>query len=158
MNFLTAVVVSLPCIAFFGGMCGTRVDFDRGHHPNVCSEGGRGSGARRYVGMGTAAMRVGSYSCPRHNRLRPIVSNRSQGSQHCVRSSLASEHYTLLLEGLRMEEVFHGSIWYTIAVLLAADDVVRLRVAASRWNKGERYGLIGRVFFNMLTLEQHREL
>ena len=31
-----------------------------------------------------------------------------------------------------------------------------VRVAASRWNKGDRYGPLGRVFFNMLTLERHR--
>ena len=42
--------------------------------------------------------------------------------------------------------------------MLATDDVVRLRVAASRWNKGDRYGPLGRIFFNMLKLEQHREL
>ena len=39
-----------------------------------------------------------------------------------------------------MEEVFNGSIWYTIGPVLATDDVVRLRVAASRWNKGDWYG------------------
>ena len=46
-----------------------------------------------------------------------------------------------------MEEVFHGPIWYAI-----------LRVAASRWKKGDWYGPLARVFFNMLTLERHREL
>ena len=42
--------------------------------------------------------------------------------------------------------------------MLATDDVVRLRVAASRWNKGDWYGPLGRVFFNMLKLERHKEL
>ena len=42
--------------------------------------------------------------------------------------------------------------------MLATDDVVRLRVAASRWNKGDLYGSLERIFFNMLKLEQHREL
>ena len=31
-----------------------------------------------------------------------------------------------------MEEVFLWSIWYTTGPMLATDDVVRLRVAASR--------------------------
>ena len=57
-----------------------------------------------------------------------------------------------------MEEVFHGSIWFSIGPILAADDVVRLRVAASRWNKGDCCGPLGRVFFNMLTVERHSEL
>ena len=46
-----------------------------------------------------------------------------------------------------MGEVFRVSIWYTIGPMLATDDVVRLRVAASRWNKGDCYGPLGRVFF-----------
>ena len=56
-----------------------------------------------------------------------------------------------------MEDVFHGSIWYTIGPMLATDDVVRLRVAASRWNKGDWYGSLGRVFFKMLTLERYKK-
>ena len=57
-----------------------------------------------------------------------------------------------------MEEVLHGSIWYTIGRMLATDDVERLRVAASRWNRGDWYGPLGRVFFIMLTLERHKKL
>ena len=57
-----------------------------------------------------------------------------------------------------MEEVFHGSIWFSIGPMLATNDVVRLRVAASRWNNGDRYGPLGRVFFTTLKLERHREL
>ena len=57
-----------------------------------------------------------------------------------------------------MEDAFHGSIWYTIPPLLVTDDAVGLRVVASRWNKGDRYGPFGRVFFNMITLERNREL
>ena len=56
-----------------------------------------------------------------------------------------------------MEEVFHGSIWKTVGPMLATDDVVRLRVAASRWNKGDWYGPLGRVFFNMLALVAQRQ-
>ena len=58
----------------------------------------------------------------------------------------------------RVEEAFHGSIWYTVTPLLVTDDAVRVRVVVSRWNKGDRCGPLGRVFFNMLTLERHREL
>ena len=54
-----------------------------------------------------------------------------------------------------MEEAFHGSIWCTIAPLLVTVDAARLRVVASRWNKGDPYGPRGRVFFNMLTLDRH---
>ena len=50
-----------------------------------------------------------------------------------------------------MEEAFHGSIWYTIAPLLATDDAVRLRVVASRWNKGDRYGPLGRVILQRVN-------
>ena len=57
-----------------------------------------------------------------------------------------------------MGEVFHGLIWYAIGSMLVADDVVRLRVAAIRWNKGDWYGPLGRVFYTMLKLEKHREL
>ena len=49
--FSTTVVVSLLCDAFFGGMRRTRVDRDRAYHPDVCFEGGRGSGGRRCGGM-----------------------------------------------------------------------------------------------------------
>ena len=42
--------------------------------------------------------------------------------------------------------------------LLATDDVVRLRVVASRWNECDRYGSLGHVFFTLLRLEQYREL
>ena len=56
-----------------------------------------------------------------------------------------------------MQEVFHGSICCTISPLLATDDVVRLRVAASRWNKSDS-GHLGRVFFNMLKPERHNML
>ena len=56
-----------------------------------------------------------------------------------------------------MEEVM-VSIWHAIGPMLVADDVVRLRVAASRWNKGDWCGSLGRVFFNMLTLERHKKL
>ena len=57
-----------------------------------------------------------------------------------------------------MEDVFHTSIWYTIGPMLATEDVVRLRGVASRWNKGDWFRSLGRVFFNMLTLERHKEL
>ena len=52
MNFLTIVVVSLPYNALFGGMCRTRVDRDRAHHPSVVLEVGSGSGVRRFGGVG----------------------------------------------------------------------------------------------------------
>ena len=42
--------------------------------------------------------------------------------------------------------------------MLATDHAVHMRVAASRWIKGDGYGPLGRVFFNMLTLERHRQL
>ena len=55
-----------------------------------------------------------------------------------------------------MEEVSHGSIWFSIGPMLAVNDMVRLRVAASRWNKGDWYGPLGRDFFHMFEHEQHR--
>ena len=57
-----------------------------------------------------------------------------------------------------LEEVFHGSIWYTISPMLATDDVVRLCVVASRWNECDRYGSLGHFFFTLVKLEQYREL
>ena len=79
MICLTTVVVFLLCNAFFGSMR-TRVDSVRAHHPNVCFEGGRGSGVRRCIGMGisgngSVAMKVGSYSCPRHKDRDHLFSN-----------------------------------------------------------------------------------
>ena len=56
-----------------------------------------------------------------------------------------------------MEEVFMYRSGKQIAPLLATDDGVRLRVAPTRWNKGDLYGPLG-VFFTMLKLEQHKEL
>ena len=49
-----------------------------------------------------------------------------------------------------MEEVLHGSLWSTICPLLNADDVVRLRVAATCWNEGRRNGKMGDIFFQLL--------
>ena len=45
-----------------------------------------------------------------------------------------------------------------LALLLATDDVVRLRVVDSRWNECDKCGPLGHVFFNMLTLQRHKEL
>ena len=41
-----------------------------------------------------------------------------------------------------MEEVLYGSEWNMISVLLTTDDVVKIRTAASRWNVGDRYGML----------------
>ena len=47
---------------------------------------------------------------------------------------------------------------FTIRPILAADNVVRLRFAASRWKKSDWFGPLGRIFFNMLTLERYKKL
>ena len=129
--FLTTVVVSLLCNAFFGGMRRTRVDRDGAHHPNVCFKVGRGRCVRRYVGMGISGNEGRVIQLSKTQQTATICFKRSQGScgRNYVRSSLASE-----------EELFHGSIWKTVGPMLATDDVVRLRVAASRWNKGDWCG------------------
>ena len=154
--FLNTVVVSLLCNAFFGGMRRTLVDRDRAHHPNVCFGGGRGPGVRRCGHGDWWQGGSGSYSCPRHSRSRPFVSNE-------VRVFVAETTFGLpwhLSGTLLSGEVGHGGSlsWVDLGPMLATDDVVRLRVAASRWNKGDWYGPFGRVFFKMLTLARHKKL
>ena len=50
-----------------------------------------------------------------------------------------------------------GISWSTVSPC-GSDDVVRLRVLASRWNECDRFGPFGHVFFTLLKLEQYREL
>ena len=56
-----------PYGAFFGGMRPTRVDRDGAHNPCVVLAGGRGSGVATLPrARVSVALRVRSYSCPRH--------------------------------------------------------------------------------------------
>ena len=54
----------------------------------------------------------------------------------------------------KMEEVLMGSVWELLRPLLAADDTVKLRIAARCWNVGDKYGPYGEVMFTMLKKEQ----
>ena len=106
------------------------------------------------------AARVGSYSCPRHNRARPFVPN-EVGVVITDAAFGLPWHLSVTPFSRKVKnggDPFHESIWCTNGPWLAADDVVRLRDAASRWNKGDRFGPLERVFFNMLTLERHMVL
>ena len=42
-----------------------------------------------------------------------------------------------------MEEVFYGSVWTMISLLLTTNDVVKMRSTACRWNVGDRDGPLG---------------
>ena len=75
-------------------------------------------------------------------------------------------HHTLLIDVFKqvhtdpcpcdtpMEAILYGSTWDIINPLLTTDDVVRTRVAAKKWNIGEKYGALGPLFFDMLKFEQ----
>jgi len=54
-----------------------------------------------------------------------------------------------------MEAMLYGSTWDIINPLLTTDDVVRTRVAAKKWNIGEKYGALGSLFFDMLKCDQY---
>ena len=71
------------------------------------------------------------------------------------RPSQASERYIPLLRA--MEEVFYGSIWYTIGPLLTTDDAVKSRTVTSRWNVVNRYGALGDFYFMMLQSDQYEK-
>ena len=56
-----------------------------------------------------------------------------------------------------VDEILHGSMWRLVSPLLTTDDVVRLRVVASRWNVGNRHGRNWRVLFPTATERPTRE-
>ena len=56
-----------------------------------------------------------------------------------------------------MEEVFYGSIWYTIGPLLTTDDAVKSRTVTSRWNVVNRYGAVVDFYFMMLQSDQYEK-
>ena len=98
MIFLTTVVVSLPCHAFFGGIRRTWVDRDRTNHTNICLDGGGGSGVRRYVGMGIGGNEGLVIQLSKTQSVATMCFKRRHGScgRNEVRSPLASERYALL--------------------------------------------------------------
>ena len=56
-----------------------------------------------------------------------------------------------------MDERLYGSIWRMVRPLLTTDDVVRLRVAARRWNVGNRHGEMGVFYFLLLQNEPYEK-
>ena len=116
MIFLTAVVVSLPPTnAFFSGTRRTRVDRDRAH-PNVCLEGGRGSGVQGHVGMGISENEGRVLQLSKTQLTSIICFKRRHGSCDCneVRSPFTGRI------GLQLAPCWSPTTWYD-CVLRPAD-------------------------------------
>ena len=56
-----------------------------------------------------------------------------------------------------MEEVFFGSVWNMISLLLTTDDVVKVRTAACLWNVGDKYGLPWDSCRNLKCVKQDKD-
>ena len=98
-------------------------------------------------------MRVGSYSCPRHSRPRPFVSNEVRVVVAATKFGLPWHLSVTLLSGEELKKSFMGRFGIQTGPMLATDDVVRLRVAASRWKLRSPWT---RFLHNAKTYEQHR--
>ena len=57
--------------------------------------------------------------------------------------------------GSALKGTSEGPLWEMISPLLALDDVVKLRTAATEWNKGSKYGSCDESFFFLVQNDPH---
>ena len=111
-------------IAFFFGVLATRVDRYRAPHPASSSVGG--------MRLGSEAARIGNlWQCGLGHPVVKDTIKRGFGSEGNSenRTSVTSVRHAPF-QGLRCRS-------------LTTDDMVRLRVVASRWNVGNRFAEMG---------------
>ena len=111
--------------------------FPRGHWSFL----GPGSEENGVGARGSVALRVRSCSYPRHTDCHHLY-------QMCVDEpkpmcSISCMSY-IALSPTSMDEVLFGSVWNTASSTSDTDDVIRVRVAATCWNDGGRYGKLGK--------------